>query len=102
MSGVVRLGRKTAGFPKLTGKESCRKWQRSFFYVRSLGKNGDYVNLPPFESGGPAEQTTRALLFQAPARTWSKFFSGSSLSEGRGLKVPALLLAFISAHVSPL
>jgi hypothetical protein len=27
---------KTADFPGIKGKESCKKWQRSFFYVKNL------------------------------------------------------------------
>jgi hypothetical protein len=29
--------RKTAGFPRMVGKQSCKKWQCSFFYVKNLG-----------------------------------------------------------------
>jgi hypothetical protein len=47
--------RKTANFPGLKGKESCKKWQRSFFYVKNLKKGADYINLPPFDVSGPSE-----------------------------------------------
>jgi hypothetical protein len=47
--------RKTADFPGLKGKESCKKWQRSFFYVKNLKKGADYINLPPFDANGPSE-----------------------------------------------
>jgi hypothetical protein len=46
---------KTADFPGLKGKESCKKWQRSFFYVKNLKKGEDYINLPPFDANGPNE-----------------------------------------------
>jgi hypothetical protein len=46
---------KTTGFPGLKGKESCKKWQRSFFYVKNLKKGADYINLPPFDASGPGE-----------------------------------------------
>jgi hypothetical protein len=39
--------RTTAGFSKLTGKESCKKWQCSFFYAKKLLVDSDNVNLPP-------------------------------------------------------
>jgi hypothetical protein len=48
--------RKTADFPRLKGKESCKKWQRSFFYVKNLKEGADYINLPPFDASGPGEQ----------------------------------------------
>jgi hypothetical protein len=38
---------KTAGFPGLKGKESCKKWQCSIFYVKNLKKGVDHINLPP-------------------------------------------------------
>jgi hypothetical protein len=45
---------KTADFPSIKGKESCKKWQRSFFYVKNLKEGADHVNLPPFDANGPA------------------------------------------------
>jgi hypothetical protein len=48
--------RKTASFPGLKGKESCKKLQRSFCYVKNLKKGADYVNLPPFDASGPGER----------------------------------------------
>jgi hypothetical protein len=47
--------RKTTDFLGLKGKESCKKWQRSFFYVKNLKKGEDYINLPPFNANGPSE-----------------------------------------------
>jgi hypothetical protein len=45
--------RKTADFPSIKGKESCKKWQRSFFYVKNLKEGANHINLPPFEASGP-------------------------------------------------
>jgi hypothetical protein len=45
--------RKTADFPSIKGKESCKKWQRSFFYVNNLKEGADHINLPPFDASGP-------------------------------------------------
>jgi hypothetical protein len=47
---------KTADFPGLKGKESCKKWQRTFFYVKNLKKGADYINMPPFDACGPGER----------------------------------------------
>jgi hypothetical protein len=44
---------KTADFPGIKGKESCKKWQRSFFYVKNLKEGADHINLSPFEASGP-------------------------------------------------
>jgi hypothetical protein len=45
--------RKIADFPGIKGKESCKKWQHSFFYVKNLKEGEDHINLPPFVAGGP-------------------------------------------------
>jgi hypothetical protein len=58
--------RKTMGFSRLKGKESCKKWQRSFFYVKNLKKGVDYINLPPFD----ASATVGAPLSPALVWTW--------------------------------
>jgi hypothetical protein len=68
--------RKTVDFPGIKGKESCKKWHRSFFYMKNLKEGEDHINLPPFEAGGP-DGITGALLFLAHRRTWRRFFCGS-------------------------
>ena len=47
--------RKNSIFPRVLGLESCRKWQRTFFYVKSTGPV-DLVNLPVFSLPPPTEQ----------------------------------------------
>jgi hypothetical protein len=75
--------RKTVGFPGFNGKESCKKWQCSFFYVKNLKKEVDHINLPPFVQAGLASATVGAPLLPALARTWPRSFSGSSPSRRR-------------------
>jgi hypothetical protein len=50
--------RKTADFPSIKGKESCKKWQCSFFYVKNLKEGADHINLPPFDASGPGEDSS--------------------------------------------
>jgi hypothetical protein len=50
--------RKTAGFPGLKGKESYKKWQCSFFYVKNLKKGVDHINLPRFDASGHGEDSS--------------------------------------------
>jgi hypothetical protein len=54
--------RKTVDFPRLKGKESCKKWQRSFFYVKNLKVGTDYINLPPFDANGHERDSWSAPL----------------------------------------
>jgi hypothetical protein len=49
--------RKTADFLGIKGKESCKKWQRSFFYVKNLKEGADHINLLPFDMNGPEWDT---------------------------------------------
>jgi hypothetical protein len=59
--------RKTTNFPALKGKESCKKWQRSFFYVRNLKEGADYINLPPFDASGPGERESWSAPLPRPS-----------------------------------
>jgi hypothetical protein len=37
----------------MAGLESCRKWQRTFFYVKNSGAT-DLINLPAYVAGEPS------------------------------------------------
>jgi hypothetical protein len=39
-------------FPRIQGLESCKKWLRSFFYVKN-SSNFNHINLPKFAMGPP-------------------------------------------------
>jgi hypothetical protein len=93
---------KTADFPGIKGKESCKKWQRSFFYVRNLKEGADHINLPPFEASGPEWDSWSAPL-PCPSPDMEKILQRiSTLQTEGGLTPPDLLLAFLVARVSPL
>ena len=53
--GATIIPRKGSIFPRIHGLESCRKWQRMFFYVKNRGDE-DLLNLPPFRLAPPNEQ----------------------------------------------
>jgi hypothetical protein len=46
------MSRKGSDFPKVELLESCKKWQKSFFYVRNT-TDVDLLNLPPFVDEPP-------------------------------------------------
>jgi hypothetical protein len=86
----------------LKGKESCKKWQRSFFYVKNLKKGTDHINLPPFDANGPERDSWSAPLPRATPDVEKILQRISALQKDGGLKPLDLLLAFLVARVSPL
>jgi hypothetical protein len=94
--------RKTADFPGLKGKESCKKWQRSFFYVKNLKEGANYINVPPFDANGPEQDSWSAPL-PHPTPDVAKILQlVTALQKDGSLKPSDLLLAFLDARVSPL
>ena len=47
------MWRSTAGnpFPSISLLKSVQLWQRSYFYMKNLDSDGDWVTLPPYEAG---------------------------------------------------
>jgi hypothetical protein len=90
---------KTADFPGIKGKESCKKWQRSFFYVKNLKEGTDHINLPPFDVNGPERDSWSAPLAR-PASEMEKILQRISTLQTEGsLQPPDLLVAFLVARV---
>jgi hypothetical protein len=94
--------RKTTDFPGLKGKESYKKWQRSFFYVKNLKEGADHINLPPFDTNGPERDSWSAPLPRATPDVEKILQRISAMQKEGGLKPHDLLLAFLVARVSPL
>jgi hypothetical protein len=83
-------------FPGLKGKESCKKWQRSFFYVKNLKEGADYINLPPFDASGPSEQDSWSAPLPRPSLDIMKILQWiAALQKDGNLKPSDLLLTFL-------
>ena len=41
-------------FPTIPLIKSVKMWQQSYFYMKNVAPDGDWVNLPPYEAGAPA------------------------------------------------
>jgi hypothetical protein len=94
---------KTVAFPGLKGKGSCKKWQRSFFYVKNLKEGADYINLPPFDASGPGERDSWSAPLPRPSPDIMKILQRiTALQKDSNLKPSDLLLAFLDARVSHL
>ena len=52
----IAMRRSTADnpFPAIPLIKLVKMWQHSYFYVKNVATDGDWVNLPPFEAGAPA------------------------------------------------
>ncbi|KAE8797642.1 hypothetical protein D1007_27109 [Hordeum vulgare] len=46
--GAVVYRQRGPSFPGIVFKDSCKKWQRTFFYVCKLDENRDWAGLKPF------------------------------------------------------
>ena len=41
-------------FPPIPLIQSVKIWQKSYFYVKNVAEQGDYINLPDYVAGPPA------------------------------------------------
>ena len=101
---VVRRPATKNPFPPILLIKSVKMWQRSYFYVKSVFVEADWVNLPAYEAGPPA---ARRPNWSYRARTLSP--SGAAaiarlrvLTQSEGLTGPDLLSAFVARWVLPL
>ena len=56
-SGAFIMMRRPASdnpFPVITLIQSVKRWQKSYFYVKNVAPQGDYVNFPDYIAGPPA------------------------------------------------
>jgi hypothetical protein len=71
--------------------------------VKNLGKDVDYVNLPPFNAGGPGERNNWSASLLGPDQDmFNILWWIVALQTEGGLKPLELLLAFIDARMSSL
>ena len=91
-------------FPIVTLIQSVKLWQKSYFYVRSIAPQGDYINLPAYVAGPPVGRRPQ-WSFRAVTLT----SAGSAaiarvrvLTQSEGLTGPDLLAAFVTRRVLPL
>ena len=51
---VMRRSTADNPFPSIPLIKSVKMWQQSYFYVKSVAPDRDWVNLPPYEADAPA------------------------------------------------
>ena len=91
-------------FPPIPLIQSVKVWQRSYFYVKNVAEQGDYINLSAYVAGPPAGRQP----------SWS--FRSRSLSpagnaaisrlrvfiQSEGLRGADLVTAFVERRILPL
>jgi hypothetical protein len=95
------MSQKGSDFPKIELLESCKKWQKSFFYVKNT-TDVDLLNLPAYVDIPPNEMKNwtynpKNTVGAVNALHWVK----DDLREA-GLTSEGIIACFISRRVSPL
>ena len=78
-------------------------WQKSYFYVRSIAPQGDYVNLPAYVAGPPEgrrPQWSYRAVTLTPAGS-AAVARVRAMIQSEGLSGPDLLAAFVTRRVLP-
>ena len=88
-------------FPRIKGLESCKKWQRSFFYVRSPG-TVDLINLPDFQLGPPTAQLNWDFNPEDAYAEVQEIHEYMLDLKKRGWGSDDILRTFVDRRVSPL
>ena len=91
-------------FPAIPLIKSVKMWQRSYFYVKNVTPDGDWVNLPPYEAGPlagrlPSWSHRVKMLTPAGATAVARL---RVLTQSKGLVGADLLAAFVARRVLPL
>jgi hypothetical protein len=95
------MSRKGSDFPKIELLESCKKWQKSFFYVKNT-TNVDLLNLPAYVDIPPNK--TRNWTYN-PKNTVGAVNALHRVKDDlrdAGLTPEDIIACFISRCVSPL
>ena len=91
-------------FPIITLIQSVKLWQKSYFYVKNVAPQGDYVNLPAYVAGPPVGRRPQwsywaVTLTPAGAAAVARL---RVMIQSECLSGPDLLAAFVTRRVLPL
>src|SRR4051812_41701598 len=91
--------RRNSEFPRVAGLESCKKWHRSFFYVKNTGKE-DKIQLPAFSIARPSKKNWNYNPRKSHALAEAFEIRLKELIR-TGLHGEDLMTAFISSQICP-
>jgi hypothetical protein len=95
------MSRKGSDFPKVELLESCKKWQKSFFYVKNTTVD-DLLNLPPFVDEPPLAMKNWTYNPKNSVMPVNALHRVKGKLRDAGLTPQDLVACFISRRVSPL
>jgi hypothetical protein len=95
------MSRKGSDFPKVEGLESCKKWQKSFFYVRNT-TNADLLNLPAFVDEPSLAMKNWSYNPKNSVMPVNALHQVKGELRDAGLSPQDMVACFISRRVSPL
>ena len=91
-------------FPSIPLIQSVKLWQKSYFYVKNVAQQGDFVNLPDYVAGPPAGRQP-SWSYQARSLSQAGNAAVSRLwvmIQSEGLTGADLVAAFVERRVLPL
>jgi hypothetical protein len=95
------MSRKGSDFPKIELLESCKKWQKSFFYVKNT-TDEDLLNLPPYVDEPPTAMKNLTYNPKTTVGPVNALHRVKGELRDAGLTPQDILACFISRRVSPL
>jgi hypothetical protein len=95
------MSRKGSDFPKVELLESCKKWQKSFFYVKNT-TDEDLLNLPPFVDEPPLAMKNWTYNPKSSVMPVNALDRVKGELRDAGLTPQDLVACFISRRISPL
>jgi hypothetical protein len=95
------MSRKGSDFPKIELLESCKKWQKTFFYVKNTTAM-DLINLPEYVDVPPTEMKNWTFNPRSLVEIVNDLHRVMGDLTNAGLTPEDIIACFISRRVSPL
>jgi hypothetical protein len=95
------MSRKGSDFPKIELLESCKKWQKSFFYVKNT-TDIDVLNLPPYVDEPPFEMKNWTYNPKNTVMPVNALHRVKGELLDAGLTLQDIVACFISRRIPPL
>jgi hypothetical protein len=95
------MSRKVSNFPKIELLESCKKWQKTYFYVKNTTVV-DLINLPEYVDVPPTDMKNWTYNSRSLVETINDLHRVMGELSNAGLTPEDIIACFISRRVSPL